>query len=83
MRIAIMGGSGKEGLGLARGWALAGQDVVIGSRSAERAEQALVAAIGQLDCIRLHTAPWDAMFFLQEKLSRPTAPETPRKARNT
>ncbi len=50
MRIAVIGGTGKEGLGLARGWALAGQEVVIGSRSVERAQaaaEALNAAAGR------------------------------------
>lgn len=37
MRIAVVGGSGKEGQGLAVGWARAGQDIVIGSRTPERA----------------------------------------------
>lgn len=36
MRIAIIGGTGKEGRGLALRWAHAGHDVTIGSRSAER-----------------------------------------------
>jgi hypothetical protein len=40
MRIAIIGGSGKEGQGLAIGWARAGQEIVIGSRVLERAIQA-------------------------------------------
>jgi len=40
MRIAIVGGSGKEGQGLAVGWARAGQDIVIGSRALERAIRA-------------------------------------------
>jgi 8-hydroxy-5-deazaflavin:NADPH oxidoreductase len=39
MRIAIVGGTGKEGQGLALGWARAGQDVIIGSRVLERAER--------------------------------------------
>jgi len=39
MRIAIIGGSGKEGQGLAIGWARAGQEIVIGSRVLERAIQ--------------------------------------------
>ena len=39
MRIAIIGGSGKEGQGLALGWARAGQGIVIGSRALERAIQ--------------------------------------------
>jgi len=37
MTIAILGGTGKEGAGLAARWALAGHAVVIGSRDAERA----------------------------------------------
>jgi NADPH-dependent F420 reductase len=37
MRIAIIGGTGKEGGGLAARWARAGHAVVIGSRDAERA----------------------------------------------
>ena len=37
MRIAIVGGTGKEGLGLGLRWAQAGHDVIIGSRDAERA----------------------------------------------
>lgn len=37
MQIAILGGTGDEGLGLAMRFAAAGESVVIGSRSAERA----------------------------------------------
>ena len=37
MKIAIVGGTGPEGSGLASRWARAGESVVIGSRSAERA----------------------------------------------
>jgi NADPH-dependent F420 reductase len=37
MRIAIVGGTGKEGGGLAIRWARAGHKVVLGSRDAERA----------------------------------------------
>lgn len=37
MNIAILGGTGKEGAGLAYRWAVAGHHVVIGSRVAERA----------------------------------------------
>jgi NADPH-dependent F420 reductase len=39
MRIAVVGGSGKEGQGLAVGWARAGQNIIIGSRALERAVQ--------------------------------------------
>lgn len=38
--IAVLGGSGKEGGGLALRWAHAGHPVIIGSRTADRAEQA-------------------------------------------
>src|SRR5260370_8176527 len=37
MRIGIVGGTGKEGLGLGLRWAQAGHEVIIGSRDAERA----------------------------------------------
>jgi NADPH-dependent F420 reductase len=38
-RLAILGGTGKEGAGLALRWARAGYKVTIGSRAAEKAEQ--------------------------------------------
>lgn len=38
MTIAVIGGTGKEGSGLALRWARAGYGVIIGSREAERAE---------------------------------------------
>ena len=37
MKIGILGGTGKEGAGLAVRWARAGHEIVIGSRDAERA----------------------------------------------
>ena len=37
--IAIIGGTGKLGTGLAVRWAIAGEDVIIGSRSLEKAEK--------------------------------------------
>lgn len=40
LRIAVLGGAGKEGSGLALRWAHAGHHVIIGSRSAERAGEA-------------------------------------------
>lgn len=40
MRITILGGTGNEGAGLGFRWAAAGHDIIIGSRSAERAAQA-------------------------------------------
>jgi NADPH-dependent F420 reductase len=38
MNIAILGGTGKEGAGLASRWALLGHSIVVGSRDAERAK---------------------------------------------
>jgi NADPH-dependent F420 reductase len=38
--LAVLGGTGEQGRGLARRFALAGYRVILGSRSAERAEQA-------------------------------------------
>ena len=38
-RIAIVGGTGPEGRGLALRWARAGEEVIIGSRDAERAQR--------------------------------------------
>ncbi len=40
LTIAVLGGTGKEGKGLAYRWAKAGYRVLIGSRSAEKAEKA-------------------------------------------
>jgi len=50
MRIAAIGGTGKEGRGLACGWARAGEAVIVGSRSLERAQQTageINAAVGR------------------------------------
>ena len=38
MNIAILGGTGKEGAGLASRWALVGHSIIIGSRDQERAK---------------------------------------------
>jgi len=54
LRIAVLGGAGKEGSGLALRWAHAGHHVVVGSRVAERAEagaQELNAILGR-DVVR-------------------------------
>src|SRR3954451_8443650 len=40
LTIGILGGTGDQGKGLARRFALAGHEVIIGSRNAERAQQA-------------------------------------------
>ena len=50
MKIAILGGTGEQGPGLALRWAMAGEEVIIGSRSQERAEKVaaeLNAELGQ------------------------------------
>jgi 8-hydroxy-5-deazaflavin:NADPH oxidoreductase len=50
VKIAILGGTGEQGPGLALRWALAGEDVIIGSRNQERAEKVaaeLNAELGQ------------------------------------
>ena len=38
--IAVIGGTGSQGSGLAKRWARAGYEVIIGSRDASRAQQA-------------------------------------------
>lgn len=48
--IAILGGTGHEGSGLAARWARAGHRVILGSRSAERAAQAAATMSAQLQC---------------------------------
>jgi NADPH-dependent F420 reductase len=40
IRIAVLGGTGKEGSGLALRWAAAGYDVTLGSRELEKAQRA-------------------------------------------
>jgi NADPH-dependent F420 reductase len=50
LKIAILGGTGEQGPGLALRWAMAGEEVIIGSRSQERAEKVaaeLNAELGQ------------------------------------
>jgi len=46
--IAVLGGTGKEGSGLAQRWAKAGYHIIIGSRSLERAQQAAAEINTQL-----------------------------------
>ncbi|HLR84971.1 MAG TPA: NADPH-dependent F420 reductase [Nocardioidaceae bacterium] len=69
--IGIIGGTGPQGRGLALRWAAAGRDVMIGSRSAERAEGVAeelghgVRGVANDDCaaksdIVVVTVPWDA-----------------------
>jgi hypothetical protein len=46
--IAVLGGTGKEGKGLAYRWAKAGYNVIIGSRAAEKASAAAQEVTGML-----------------------------------
>src|SRR3546814_19477711 len=46
MRIAVIGGTGKEGGGMALRWAHAGHDVFVGSRDAAKA-QTVAAELGK------------------------------------
>ena len=48
LTIAVLGGTGKEGSGLAMRWALNGYKVIVGSRDAERAQQRVVELNAQL-----------------------------------
>lgn len=68
--IGIIGGTGPQGRGLALRWAVAGRDVVIGSRSADRAAQTAaeighgVRGAANPDCaeeadVVVVTVPWD------------------------
>jgi NADPH-dependent F420 reductase len=43
MKIGILGGTGEQGLGLGRRWAMSGEDVIIGSRHSEKAKAAAAA----------------------------------------
>lgn len=49
LTIAVLGGTGKEGGGLAIRWAHKGHRILIGSRTAERAEEAAAAIRAALD----------------------------------
>jgi NADPH-dependent F420 reductase len=48
VKIAILGGTGEQGPGLALRWAFAGEEVIIGSRSQERAEKVAAELNGEL-----------------------------------
>ena len=47
--LAVLGGTGQEGKGLAYRWAKAGYEVIIGSRSLEKAERAAQDILARLD----------------------------------
>ena len=78
--IAVLGGTGEQGRGLARRFALAGHSVVLGSRSAERAADAAVGlpgtvtgaanaqAAAQGDVV-IVAVPWDGHKELLQELA--------------
>ena len=53
MKIAILGGTGEQGPGLALRWAMAGEEVIIGSRNQERAEKVAAELNGELGQARI------------------------------
>jgi NADPH-dependent F420 reductase len=80
LTVAVLGGTGPQGRGLARRWAAAGVSVVIGSRSAERAAETAAElggtargmtnadAAGAGDLV-LVAVPWDGHAELLRELS--------------
>lgn len=48
--IGVLGGTGEQGRGLARRWAMAGHEIHIGSRDAGRAEQAAAELAAETGC---------------------------------
>lgn len=78
--LAVLGGTGEQGRGLARRFALAGHSVVLGSRSAERATEAAVGlpgtvtgaanadAAAEADVV-IVAVPWDGHKELLEALA--------------
>jgi 8-hydroxy-5-deazaflavin:NADPH oxidoreductase len=55
-KIAVLGGTGKEGSGLALRWANAGHHIFIGSRNRERAQQTAVAINARIGADRAEGA---------------------------
>jgi 8-hydroxy-5-deazaflavin:NADPH oxidoreductase len=82
LTVGVLGGTGDQGRGLAYRLARAGQKVIIGSRSAERAQEA-AAALGQSvqgadneECARrsdivIVAVPWDGHAKILESLREP------------
>ena len=86
MSIGILGGTGDEGRGLAHRFALAGNPVIIGSRSAERAAAAAQGLGGELGIrgmtnpdaaesadVVIVAVPWDGHAALLASLTAPLA----------
>lgn len=66
MKIAVLGGTGSEGRGLGLRWAMAGHQVLIGSRSAERGAQAAEEMNGVLEDPRLAVKGADNVSMARE-----------------
>lgn len=49
MKIGIIGGTGSQGLGIAKRLAIAGEDVIVGSRSEEKAVNVVEEAMKEID----------------------------------
>ncbi len=84
LTVGVLGGTGDQGRGLAYRLALAGQKVVIGSRSAERAQAAAdelglsVEGADNAECARrsdivIIAVPWDGHAKTLESLREPLA----------
>ncbi|MEV0587913.1 NADPH-dependent F420 reductase [Nonomuraea sp. NPDC050310] len=84
LSIGILGGTGDQGKGLARRFALAGHQVIIGSRNAGRAEEAAAeighgatgaenAAVAAEADLIIVAVPWDGHKALLESLREPLA----------
>jgi NADPH-dependent F420 reductase len=65
MRIAVVGGTGKEGRGMAVRWAQAGHDVFIGSRDAERAAARVAELRASLPDLKGRLEGGDNLWALQ------------------
>ncbi len=81
LSIGILGGTGDQGKGLARRFAMAGHEVLIGSRNAERARQAAAslgdglpargaenAEVARIADVVIVAVPWDGHKALLESL---------------
>jgi NADPH-dependent F420 reductase len=79
LKVGVLGGTGEQGRGLARRLALAGHEVIVGSRNADRAAQAAselglgVVGLSNEECARsadvvIVAVPWEGHAALLESL---------------
>jgi 8-hydroxy-5-deazaflavin:NADPH oxidoreductase len=57
MTIAVLGGTGAEGLGISARLAVAGEEVIVGSREARRADEAAATLAAELPGVQVRGAP--------------------------